>query len=101
MERNYRCASNEMAVFNAIGYGASSVVRKAIHIPTHRILALKKINVFEKVRFVPAHALHCDDRMGRGGGRVAGEGLGGEGVYVASCYLTGNNAYSGNSHIIC
>lgn len=47
-EKTYRCASNEMCVFGAIGSGASSVVRKAIHIPTHRILALKKINVFEK-----------------------------------------------------
>ncbi|XP_024530529.1 mitogen-activated protein kinase kinase 3 isoform X1 [Selaginella moellendorffii] len=47
-ERTYQCASNEMCVFGAIGWGASSVVRKAIHIPTHRILALKKINVFEK-----------------------------------------------------
>lgn len=47
-ERTYRCASHEMCVFGAIGWGASSVVRKAIHIPTHRILALKKINIFEK-----------------------------------------------------
>eukprot|EP00246_Nothoceros_aenigmaticus_P011500 TRINITY_DN3148_c0_g1_i1.p1 TRINITY_DN3148_c0_g1~~TRINITY_DN3148_c0_g1_i1.p1 ORF type:complete len:522 (+),score=71.95 TRINITY_DN3148_c0_g1_i1:133-1698(+) len=47
-ERNYQCASHEMCIFGAIGWGASSVVRKAIHIPTHRILALKKINVFEK-----------------------------------------------------
>lgn len=48
-ERNYQCASHEMCIFGAIGWGASSVVRKAIHVPTHRILALKKINVFEKV----------------------------------------------------
>lgn len=48
-EKSYNCASSEMCVFGAIGWGASSVVRKAIHIPTHRILALKKINVFEKV----------------------------------------------------
>ncbi|KAL2651769.1 hypothetical protein R1flu_019897 [Riccia fluitans] len=47
-EKRYQCASHEMCVFGAIGWGASSVVRKAIHIPTHRILALKKINVFEK-----------------------------------------------------
>eukprot|EP00250_Pteridium_aquilinum_P008808 c18222_g1_i1 orf=806-2419(-) len=47
-ERTYRCASHEMCIFGAIGWGASSVVRKAIHIPTHRILALKKINIFEK-----------------------------------------------------
>eukprot|EP00249_Psilotum_nudum_P011742 c23354_g1_i2 orf=282-1841(+) len=47
-ERTYQCASHEMCVFGAIGWGASSVVRKAIHIPAHRILALKKINIFEK-----------------------------------------------------
>lgn len=47
-EKTYKCASNEMRVFGAIGSGASSVVQRAIHIPTHRILALKKINIFEK-----------------------------------------------------
>lgn len=55
-EKSYNCASSEMCVFGAIGWGASSVVRKAIHIPTHRILALKKINVFEKVS---KQALSC------------------------------------------
>lgn len=48
-ERTYRCASQEMRIFGAIGSGASSVVQRAIHIPTHRIIALKKINIFEKV----------------------------------------------------
>ena len=48
-ETTYRCASNEMHVFGAIGYGASSVVQRAIHIPHHRIVALKKISIFEKV----------------------------------------------------
>ena len=48
-EKTYQCASHEMCIFGAIGRGASSVVQKAIHIPTHRILALKKINTFEKV----------------------------------------------------
>ncbi|KAM7509169.1 hypothetical protein LguiA_019622 [Lonicera macranthoides] len=47
-ERTYRCASQEMRIFGAIGSGASSVVQRAIHIPTHRIIALKKINIFEK-----------------------------------------------------
>ncbi|XP_010248604.1 PREDICTED: mitogen-activated protein kinase kinase 3 [Nelumbo nucifera] len=47
-EKTYRCASHEMRVFGAIGSGASSVVQRAIHIPSHRILALKKINIFEK-----------------------------------------------------
>jgi len=47
-EKTYQCASHEMCIFGVIGRGASSVVQKAIHIPTHRILALKKINTFEK-----------------------------------------------------
>ncbi|KAK6913076.1 Protein kinase domain [Dillenia turbinata] len=47
-EKTYRCASREMRIFGAIGSGASSVVQRAIYIPTHRILALKKINIFEK-----------------------------------------------------
>ncbi|XP_052303235.1 mitogen-activated protein kinase kinase 3 isoform X2 [Populus trichocarpa] len=37
-----------MRIFGAIGSGASSVVQRALHIPMHRILALKKINIFEK-----------------------------------------------------
>ncbi|KAG5565126.1 hypothetical protein RHGRI_001124 [Rhododendron griersonianum] len=47
-EKTYKCASHEKRIFGAIGSGASSVVQRAIHIPTHRILALKKINIFEK-----------------------------------------------------
>lgn len=47
-EKTFRCASHEMRIFGAIGSGASSVVQRAIHIPTHRIIALKKINIFEK-----------------------------------------------------
>ncbi|KAJ6949492.1 hypothetical protein NC651_003471 [Populus alba x Populus x berolinensis] len=47
-EKTYRCASREMRIFGAIGSGASSVVQRALHIPMHRILALKKINIFEK-----------------------------------------------------
>ncbi|CAN1187119.1 Mitogen-activated protein kinase kinase 3 [Linum perenne] len=47
-EKTYNCASHEMRIYGAIGCGASSVVQRAIHIPTHKILALKKINIFEK-----------------------------------------------------
>lgn len=54
-EKTYQCASHEMRIFGAIGSGASSVVQRAIHIPTHRIIALKKINIFEKVY----HILFC------------------------------------------
>lgn len=48
-ETTYQCASHEMRVFGAIGSGASSVVQRAIHIPKHRLLALKRINIFERV----------------------------------------------------
>ncbi|XP_020089612.1 mitogen-activated protein kinase kinase 3 [Ananas comosus] len=47
-EKTYRCASHEMHVFGAIGCGASSVVQRAISLPVHRVLALKRINVYEK-----------------------------------------------------
>ncbi|XP_039772581.1 mitogen-activated protein kinase kinase 3-like isoform X3 [Panicum virgatum] len=47
-EKAYRCASHEMHIFGPIGNGASSVVERAIFIPVHRILALKKINIYEK-----------------------------------------------------
>ncbi|KAK9689338.1 hypothetical protein RND81_09G053600 [Saponaria officinalis] len=47
-EKTYQCASHEMRIFGAIGSGASSIVQRAIHIPKHRIIALKKINIFEK-----------------------------------------------------
>lgn len=47
-EKAYRCASQDMHIFGPIGNGASSVVQRAIFIPVHRILALKKINIFEK-----------------------------------------------------
>lgn len=58
-EKTYRCASHEMRVFGAIGCGASSVVQRAIHIPVHRILALKKINIFEKVHILASAISFC------------------------------------------
>uniref|UniRef100_A0A0E0A9M8 mitogen-activated protein kinase kinase n=1 Tax=Oryza glumipatula TaxID=40148 RepID=A0A0E0A9M8_9ORYZ len=50
-EKAYRCASHDMHIFGPIGNGASSVVQRAVFIPVHRILALKKINIFEKGAF--------------------------------------------------
>ncbi|EPS68103.1 hypothetical protein M569_06666 [Genlisea aurea] len=47
-EKTFRCASHEMRLFRSIGIGASSVVQMAIHIPNHTVIALKKINIFEK-----------------------------------------------------
>lgn len=48
VEQQYQCSADEMMEFNTIGRGASSVVRKAIHVPTHRFVALKVINIFDK-----------------------------------------------------
>jgi hypothetical protein len=56
-EKAYRCASHEMHIFGPIGNGASSVVERAIFIPVHRILALKKINIFEKIH-LEANLVH-------------------------------------------
>jgi hypothetical protein len=50
-EKAYRCSSREMHIFGSVASGSSSVVHRAIFMPVHRIMALKKINVFEKVRF--------------------------------------------------
>ena len=50
-DKAYRCSSREMHIFGSVASGSSSVVHRAIFIPAHRIMALKKINVFEKVRF--------------------------------------------------
>lgn len=61
---SYRCASHEMLVFNTIGWGASSTVRKAIHIPHHRIVALKKINSADRVsaaRWLTNRRRVCDN----------------------------------------
>lgn len=57
-EKTYRCASHEMRIYGSIGSGASSVVQRAIHIPNHRIIALKKINIFEKV-YICTYACIC------------------------------------------
>ena len=37
----YRCSANEVLVGHVIGRGASSTVRCALHVPTHRCLAVK------------------------------------------------------------
>ncbi|PKA63904.1 Mitogen-activated protein kinase kinase 6 [Apostasia shenzhenica] len=47
-EQSYRCSSSEMHVFGAIGSGSSSVVYKAVHATIHRVLALKRISIYEK-----------------------------------------------------
>lgn len=47
-EKEYRCSFHDMHIFDSVGNGASSVVHRAIYVPVHRVLALKKIQIFEK-----------------------------------------------------
>ncbi|WVZ92753.1 hypothetical protein U9M48_038796 [Paspalum notatum var. saurae] len=47
-DKAYPCSYHDMHIFGSIGSGSSSVVQRAIFIPAHRIMALKKMNVFEK-----------------------------------------------------
>ncbi|CAL5001914.1 unnamed protein product [Urochloa decumbens] len=47
-EKAYRCSSREMHIFGSFASGSSGVIHRAIYMPTHRITALKKINIFEK-----------------------------------------------------
>ncbi|KAM0921683.1 hypothetical protein ACQ4PT_006642 [Festuca glaucescens] len=47
-DKAYQCSFHDMHIFDPVGNGASSVVHRAIYVPVHRVLALKKINIFEK-----------------------------------------------------
>ncbi|KAJ1268595.1 hypothetical protein BS78_07G147200 [Paspalum vaginatum] len=47
-DKAYPCSYHDMHIFGSIGSGSSSVVQRAISVPAHRIMALKKMNVFEK-----------------------------------------------------
>lgn len=47
-DKAYRCCCHDMHIFDSVGNGASSVVHRAIYVPVHRVLALKKINIFDK-----------------------------------------------------
>jgi len=44
----YRISRNEFLPFDVIGEGASSCVRKAMHVPSHTFLALKSIRVTDR-----------------------------------------------------
>ncbi|EEH52347.1 uncharacterized protein MICPUCDRAFT_42701 [Micromonas pusilla CCMP1545] len=46
----YRCASSDVRVFGVVGVGASGVVKRAIHVPSHRVIALKQMTVNDKER---------------------------------------------------
>lgn len=39
-----------MRVFGVVGVGASGVVKRAIHVPSHRVIALKQMTVNDKER---------------------------------------------------
>eukprot|EP01083_Nonionella_stella_P222676 794355_1 len=41
---------SEVKILDALGWGASGYVSQAIHIPTQKMIAIKKISVYEKNR---------------------------------------------------
>ena len=45
---SYRCSAKDLHVFDVIGSGAGGVVKKAVHVTTHRFVALKVMTVFDK-----------------------------------------------------
>ncbi|OEL27329.1 Mitogen-activated protein kinase kinase 3, partial [Dichanthelium oligosanthes] len=61
-DKAFRCSSHEMHIFGSVASGSSSVVHRAVHIPTHRILALKKINVFEKTIWIIVDQAGFDEK---------------------------------------
>ena len=47
-ELHYNCSARDVVVLGALGAGAGGVVKKAVHVPTHRFIALKSMTVFER-----------------------------------------------------
>ena len=41
----YKCSARDVHVFHTLGAGASGVVKKAVHVPSHRFIALKIMTV--------------------------------------------------------
>ena len=59
-------------VFGALGAGAGGVVKKAVHVPTHRFIALKSMTVFgreKRAALIAEMKLLCEHQ----GGHRAGE----------------------------
>lgn len=68
-ELHHNCSAKDVMVFGALGAGAGGVVKKAVHVPTHRFIALKSMTVFEREKraaLIAEMKLLCE-RQGGGG----------------------------------
>ena len=66
---SYRCSAKDLHVFDVIGSGAGGVVKKAVHVTTHRFVALKVMTVFDKDKrrqLVGGMRTLCDSPRQRG-----------------------------------
>lgn len=68
-ELHHNCSAKDVMVFGALGAGAGGVVKRAVHVPTHRFIALKSMTVFEREKraaLIAEMKLLCE-RQGQGG----------------------------------
>ena len=74
-ELHHACSAKDVVVFGALGAGAGGVVKKAVHVPTHRFIALKSMTVFEREKraaLIAEMKLLCE-RQGGGSGTGSDE----------------------------
>ena len=72
-ELHYNCSARDVVVLGALGAGAGGVVKKAVHVPTHRFIALKSMTVFEREKraaLIAEMKLLCEQQ---GGGANGGD----------------------------
>ena len=68
-ELHYNCSARDVVVLGALGAGAGGVVKKAVHVPTHRFIALKSMTVFEREKraaLIAEMKLLCEQQGGGG-----------------------------------
>ena len=67
-ELHYNCSARDVVAFGALGSGAGGVVKKAVHVPSHRFIALKSMTVFEREKraaLIAEMKLLCEQQGGR------------------------------------
>ena len=67
-ELHYNCSARDVVAFSALGSGAGGVVKKAVHVPSHRFIALKSMTVFEREKraaLIAEMKLLCEQQGGR------------------------------------
>lgn len=77
-ELHHNCSAKDVMVFGALGAGAGGVVKRAVHVPSHRFIALKSMTVFEREKraaLIAEMKLLCE-RQGGGSGLTGGDEAG-------------------------